>query len=62
VDGQTLDERQLGSLDRGEVRVVEWTAGACGDRVRAVVDASNTVAESIETDNVRAVTCPVPGS
>jgi hypothetical protein len=62
VDSQTLEERQLGSLYRGEVRVAEWTAGACGDRVRAVVDAANTVAESIETDNVRAVTCPVPGS
>jgi CARDB len=60
LDGQTLEERRLAILRAGETRVVEWTGGACIDRARAVVDPANMIGESVETDNVLAVYCPVP--
>jgi hypothetical protein len=62
MDGQALQERQLAVLGSGELQTIGWTAGRCGDRLDAVVDPANTVRESIETDNLRVVGCPVPGS
>lgn len=57
VDGQMLEERRIGVLARRDVQTVEWTAPACAENLRAVVDPRGTVTESDETDNVGVSRC-----
>jgi len=59
VDGQLVDEADgaIEALRPGESRTVSFSGPVCRRRVRAVVDPRDTIAESRENDNVRAVRC-----
>jgi hypothetical protein len=61
VDGATPDTTTADSLAPGEMRAIHFTGPACGQRVRATVDPSDTVHETDESDNSLAGGCPPQG-
>jgi hypothetical protein len=61
VDGATPDTTTLDSLAPGEIHAIHFTGPACRHRVRAVADPSDTVHETVESDNSLAGACPPQG-
>jgi hypothetical protein len=60
VDGVALADARVGALKPLEVATVEFTGPVCTEGATAVADPQNTVRETSEHDNVRAVRCPLP--
>ncbi|MFL5886434.1 MAG: CARDB domain-containing protein [Thermoleophilaceae bacterium] len=61
IDGATPDTATLDTLAPGEVHAIHFTGPACKHRMRATVDPSDTVHESVESDNSLAGGCPPQG-
>jgi hypothetical protein len=61
IDGATPDTATVDSLAPAELHAIHFTGPACKHRVRATVDPSDTVHESIENDNSLAGGCPPLG-
>jgi len=61
IDGATPDTATVDALAPAEVHAIHFTGPACKHRVRATVDPSDTVHESIENDNSLAGGCPPLG-
>jgi subtilase family serine protease len=58
VDGAAADSYQLAELKAGETATVNFTAPACKNGVRAVVDRGRKIKETNEDDNVMRSSCP----
>ena len=58
VDGAATDAVAISELAPGESRTVRITGPACQQRVRAVVDRADAIAETVEEDNVLRLRCP----
>lgn len=58
VDGEVVDESEvIESLAPGESRTISFRGPLCRNRLRAVVDPKDAIAESREDDNVRTAEC-----
>ena len=62
VDGATPDTTTVDSLAPGEIHAIHFTGPRCKHRVRATVDPSDSVHETVESDNSLAGSCPPQGS
>jgi len=60
VDGATPDTATIDTLSAGEIHAVHFTGPSCKHRVRATVDPSDAIHESVETDNSLVGGCPPP--
>jgi hypothetical protein len=58
VDGAATDVGHIDSLGPGEERQVRITGPVCKRSLRAVVDPSDAVHETLEADNTSKFTCP----
>jgi hypothetical protein len=61
VDGATPDITTVDSFEPGEIHAIHFTGPRCVHRVRATVDPSDTVHETVEKDNSMVVPCPPQG-
>ena len=61
VDGATPDTTTLDALAAGEMHAIHFTGPGCSHRIRATVDPSDTVHESVERDNSLVIGCPPQG-
>jgi hypothetical protein len=61
IDGATPDTATVDSLAPAETHAIHFTGPACKHRIRASVDPSDTVHESVEDDNQLAGGCPAAG-
>lgn len=61
VDGATPDTTTVDSFAPGEIHSIHFTGPGCKHRVRATVDPSDTVHETVEKDNSLVVGCPPQG-
>jgi CARDB len=57
ADGAHIDTRTIDALEAGDFTTVKFTGPRCS-RVRAVVDRSQTVPETVEEDNELRARCP----
>jgi len=61
VDGATPDTTTIDSLAPGEIHPIHFTGPGCKHRVRATIDPSDAIHETLEGDNSMSGGCPPQG-